>query len=269
MLQALTETGLRPDLLIGTSVGAVNAAWMAGQPDHDGALKLGEIWLSLRRQDIFPLSPWIGAAGLLGRCNHMVPNTNLRALLEKHVPYQRIEDARIPLHIITTELKTGRAAVHSSGPAVPALLASTAIPGVFPPVTIGRRDYVDGGVANHTPITAAIELGAAEIYVLPVGYPWLLQERSNALGMALYALARFVEQKLDAEVKANKDLATIHVLPAPEPPSISPADFSRSAELIAMGLKSARRYLGANERPAKLRQSEKPLRLDPSPARAA
>ena len=276
MLQALTETGLRPDFLIGTSVGAVNAAWMAAQPDHDGAVQLGEIWLSLRRQDIFPLNPWVGAAGLLGRCNHMVANTNLRALLEKHMPFQRIEDAKVPLHIITTELKTGRAVVHSSGPVVPALLASTAIPGVFPPVTIGRRDYVDGGVANHTPITAAIELGAAEIYVLPVGYPWTLQEPSNALGMALYALARFVEQKLDAEVKANKGLAAIHVLPAPDPPSISPADFSRTAELISRGLKSARRYLGANERPEKEQaekhqQPENPLRLhpNPSPARAA
>lgn len=271
MLQALTENGIRPDFLIGTSVGAVNAAWMAARPNHEGAMRLGEIWLSLRRQDIFPLSPWVGAAGLLGRCNHIVPNTNLRALLEKHVPFHRIEDATVPLHIITTELKTGRAVIHSSGPVVPALLASTAIPGVFPPVTIGRREYVDGGVANHTPISAAIEFGAAEIYVLPVGYPWLLQEPSNALGMALYALARFVEQKLDAELKANEDVASIHVLPAPEPPSISPADFSRTAELIAKGLKTSRRYLGADKAglEKEARETEKTLRLSPSPARAA
>ena len=270
MLQALTESGVRPDLLIGTSVGAVNAAWVAGRPDHDRALELGEIWLGLRRQNIFPLSPWVGAAGLLGRCNHVIPNTNLRSLLEKHLPFQKLEEAKVPLHVITTELKTGRAVIHSSGPAVPVLLASTAIPGVFPPVTIGGREYVDGGVANHTPIAAAIELGATEIYVLPVGYPWLYQEPTNALGMALYALARFVEQKLDAEVKANKDLANIHVLPATDPPAISPADFSRTTELIADGLKSARAYLG--QRPARAhdrQRAEKPMRLDPAPARAA
>lgn len=270
MLQALTESRIRPDFLIGTSVGAVNAAWMAARPDHAGALELAEIWASLRRQDIFPLSPWVGAAGLLGRANHVVPNTNLKEVLKKHIPFRRIEDARIPLHVITTELRTGRAVSHCSGPTIPALLASTAIPGVFPPVTIGRREFVDGGVANHTPITAAIELGAQEIYVLPVGYPWLLQEPSNALGMALYALARFVEQKLDAEVEANKHVANIHVLPAPEPLPISPADFSHSGELIARGLKSARRYLGAAEKGTE-KEDDKHLRVkpSPSPARAA
>jgi len=270
MLQALTESGIRPDLLIGTSVGAVNAAWVAGRPDHVGALELGDIWLGLRRQNIFPLSPWIGAAGLLGRRNHLIPNTNLRGVLEKYIPFERLEDAKVPLHVITTELKTGRAVVFSSGPAIPALLASTAIPGLFPPVAIGRREYVDGGVANHTPITAAIELGATEIYVLQVGYPWLYQEPTNALGMALYALARFVEARLDAEVKANKEIAEIHVLPTLDPPSISPADFSRTAELIGKGLKSARRYLGSAA-PAQQpdRHPGRPLRLDPSPARAA
>lgn len=271
MLQALTDAGIHPDLLLGTSVGAVNAAWVAGRPDHDGTLELGEIWLGLRRQDVFPLSPWVSAAGLLGRANHIIPNTNLRSVLERHIPYQRLEDARVPLHVITTELKTGRAAIMSSGPTVPALLASTAIPGVFPPVTIGRRDYVDGGVANHTPITAAIELGAGEIYVLPVGYPWLHEEPTNALGMALYALARFVEQKLDAEVAANKDLARIHVLPTLDLPSVSPADFSRTKELIAKGQKSVRRYLGAAEAPVpdKAPDKTRQLRVDPSPAQAA
>src|SRR5438270_428308 len=80
--------------------------------------------------------------------------------------------------------------VLSSGPAVPALLASCAIPGVFPPMTIGRRELIDGGVANHTPIATAVELGARVIYVLPIGYPWLHEEPANALGMALQALAR-------------------------------------------------------------------------------
>jgi NTE family protein len=265
MLQALTEAGIRPDMLIGTSVGAVNAAWAGGRPDHAGALELGEIWLGLRRQDVFPLSPWVGAAGLLGRCTHVIPNTGLRSILEKHLPYGRLEQAKVPVHVIATELKTGRGAVLSSGPAVPALLASTAIPGVFPPVTIGRRIYVDGGVANHTPITAAIELGATEIYVLPVGYPWLHQEPTNALGMALYALARFVDQKLDGEVAANKDVAQIHVLRMDDVPTVSPADFSRTKELIACGQQSVRRYLGSG----RTVQPDRPLRFDPSPAQAA
>jgi NTE family protein len=245
MLQALTEAGIRPDLLIGTSVGAVNAAWIAGRPDHQGALELGEIWMRLRRQDIFPISPWSSARGLLGRSNHVISNANLRSLLERTLPFERLEEAPIPVHVITTELKTGRAVAMSSGPAVPALLASTAIPGVFPPVTIGRREFIDGGVANHTPIVAAIALGATRIFVLPVGYPWLRQEPTNALGMALHALARFVEQRLDAEVEAHQDAAEIQVLPTCEIPAVSPADFGHTAELIARGYRSTRRYLGS------------------------
>lgn len=256
MLQALTEAGICPDLLIGTSVGAVNAAFMAADPCPEGAERLGKIWRGLRRQDIFPLSPWSSARGLLGRSNHLISNSNLRAVLERHLPYERLEDAAIPVHVITTELKTGRAVLMSSGPAVPALLASTAIPGIFPPVTIGRREFIDGGVANHTPIAAAIELGATRILVLPVGYPWLRQEPTNALGMALYALARFVEQRMDAEVAAYRGAADIHVLPTPDALAASPADFSHTEELMARGCKSARKYISSV-----LLAPAKPLRL--------
>jgi NTE family protein len=266
MLQALTEAGVRPDLLIGTSVGAVNAAWIAGNPDPDGARKLGEIWVGLRRQDVFPLSPWSSARGLLGRSNHVISNASIRQVLERNLPYQRLEDTVVPVHVITTELKTGRAVLLSAGPAIPALLASTAIPGIFPPVTIGRRQFIDGGVANHTPIAAALELGATRIIVLPVGYPWLGQEPTNALGMALHALARFVEQKLDAEVAAYKNLADIQVLPTLEAPAVSPADFSHTEELIARGYRSARKYLASvHEVPARA----KPRVLAPAAIGAA
>lgn len=269
MLQALTASGVRPDLLIGTSVGALNAAWMGFWPDHDGALELGDVWLGLRRHDVFPLSPWSGARGLFGRSNHLISNSSLRTILEAHFRDVRLEEASVPVHVVTTDLKTGRAVTLSTGPAIPALLASTAIPGVFPPVAIGRRDLVDGGVANHTPITNAIELGATDIYVLPVGYPWLRQQPTTALGMALYALARFVEQKLDAEVAMHRHHANIHVLPTFELPSVSPADFRQTRELIARGQKWARRYLGSSQAVAQLERARdtRPPALDP--ARAA
>ncbi len=279
MLQALFEKGVRPDFLVGTSVGAINAAWVAGRPDHDGTHELAEIWLGLRRQNVFPISPLTSAAGLLGRSNHFISNQSLRLVLEKHVPFKRIEEAAVPLHVVATDLKSGRAAVLTSGPAIPALLASCAIPGVFPPVSIGRHEYVDGGVANHTPITVAIELGATEIYVLSVGYPWLNREPSNALGMALHALARIVEQKLDAEIAAHKDSANIHVMPSLDLADVSPADFSRTKDLIDWGYQSAGRAISAGNgravlpagraRGALLTRAKKTLRLSPIPAQAA
>lgn len=270
MLRALYERGIHPDLLIGTSVGAVNAAWIAGQPGLDGVDRLAKIWLSLRRQDVFPLNPLVSAAGLLGRSNHFIPNDSLRGMLDAHMPFTRLEEAAIPLHVVTTELKSGRATIMTSGPAVPALLASCAIPGVFPPVTIDRREYIDGGVANHTPLTVAIELGATEVYVLPVGYPWLNREPTNALEMALNALARIIEQKLNAEVEQNRRAATIHVLPAMDLADVSPADFSHTRELIDWGFKATCRYLGgSNGRTVMPEPAKKTLKLSPSPARAA
>jgi len=242
MLQALFDAGVRPDLMVGTSVGAVNAAWVAAWPEPDGVKKLSEIWRGLKRDDIFPLG-WTAAMGLLGRGTHMISNRGLRTVIETNLPYERVEHAVLPVHIVTTDLKSGRAIVISSGDVVPALLASCAIPGVFPPVTIGRRELVDGGVANHTPIAAAIELGAQQVYVLPIGYPWLHERPTNALGMALQALARLVEQRLEQEIATYRQSAEILVVPAVQPLAVSPADFSHTDELIERGYASAARLL--------------------------
>ena len=248
MLQALFEEGIQPDLLVGTSAGAVNAAWVAGCPGCDGVKELAGIWSGLRRNHIFPLNPWAGARGLLGRTNHVISNSGLRALLARHIPYQRLEEATIPIHVVATDLKNGHAVVLSSGPTVPALLASCAIPGVFPPVTVGRRELVDGGVADLTPIAAAIEQGATQVYVLPIAYPWLRQERANAIGMALQALARVVEQRLHVAVAAYQHAADIRLLPSIDAPGVSPADFSRTPELISRAYRVTRRYLSAKPR---------------------
>jgi len=250
MLQALMEAGIRPDFMIGTSVGAVNAAWLAAQPDVQGVVKLAEIWSGLRRQDVFPFNPWSGALGLFGRTKHVISNAGLRSILQKNLPYERLEQAPVPVHVVTTDLKTGRAVVLSSGPIVPALLASTAIPGVFPPVTIGRRELIDGGVAGHNPIAAAIDLGASRVIVLPIGYPWVRTRPTNALGMALHALARIIEQRLEAEVRAHRSSAEILMLPSVDTLAVSPADFSRTQELIKLAYRSSRRFLaGAAQRP--------------------
>lgn len=242
MLQALFDSGIRPDMMVGTSVGAINAAWVGAWPDAGGMRRLAEIWRGLRRDDVFPLG-WTAAMGLLGRGKHLISNAGLRAIIEQNVPYERIEHAIVPVHIVATDLKSGRAVVLSSGEVVPALLASSAIPGVFPSVTIGRRELVDGGVANHTPIAAAIERGAQQIYVLPIGYPWLHEKPTNALGMALQALARLVEQRLEQEIAIYEKTAEIFIVPAMDPLAVSPADFTHTAELIERGYSSADRLL--------------------------
>jgi NTE family protein len=172
------------------------------------------------------------------------------------------------VYVVATDLKSGRPVVLSSGPAIPALLASTAIPGVFPPVMIGRRELVDGGVANHAPIAAAIELGATRVVVLPIGHPWVGNQPTNALGMALYALARFVEQRLEAEIRVCCRSAEIIVLPTVDSVAVSPADFSRTQDLIRLAYRSSRRHLAARaSRPPAMKPAA--LKLVGSPGVAA
>src|SRR4029077_4933545 len=168
----------------------------------------------------------------------------------------RLEDSAIPVHVVATDLRTGHAVILSSGPAIPALLASTAIPGVFPPVAIGRRELIDGGVADMTPIAAAVAQGATQVYVLPAGYPWLRQEGANAIGMALQALSRVVESRLHVEgaaprhaagvprrVPPHRPAADVRLLPTIDGPAVSPADFSRSSELISRSYRVTRKFL--------------------------
>ena len=267
MLQALFDAGIRPDMLVGTSVGAVNAAWVGAWPDPEGINKLAEIWRGLKRDDVFPLG-WTAAMGLLGRGKHLISNHGLRTIIETHMPYQRIENAIVPVHLVATELKSGKAVVLSSGEVVPALLASCAIPGVFPPVSIGKRELVDGGVANHTPIAAAIERGAEQIYVLPIGYPWLHEEPTNALGMALQALARLVEQRVEQEIAMYEKTAEIFTVPAMEPIAVSPADFSHTAELIERGHASSVKLLETIGRRRRAAAAAKARRPASSPSAA-
>ena len=120
MLQALDTEGVRPDIVIGTSVGAVNGAWVAsGRPVSE----LTDVWLSLRSRQIFPLRPLVGLRGFLGRGSHLVPNSGLRQLLKSHMTFRRLEDAPIPFSVITTDVSSGEEVRLDHGRAVDAILA--------------------------------------------------------------------------------------------------------------------------------------------------
>ncbi len=233
MLAALTEHGINPDFVIGSSVGALNAAWVATYPGRQGILSLSELWCSLGRNDVFPLRPLAGLTGFLGRRNSLVPSDGLRSILTKRLRLDRIENARIPLHIVATEVTHGDEVVLSRGSAIDALLASTAIPGVFPPVTIDGRALMDGGVADNTPVSSAVALGATRIFVLPTGYACgLAIPPKGALGMVLQALSLLIAQRLSFDIERFEDRAELHVIPPLCPLDVSPVDFSKSAQLI-------------------------------------
>lgn len=248
MLLALADRGITPDLLVGSSVGAVNATWTAGRPGAQGARQLAEIWRSVKRENVFPVRPLAGLIGFLGRSDHLVPPDPLRSLLARHLGYERLEDAHVRVEVIATEVTTGFEAVLDRGDVVDAVAASAAIPGVFPPVRIDGRDLMDGGVSDNTPVSRAVEAGADRIYVMPTGYACALDEAPrSALAMVLQAITLLVQQRLIADVARYQSSVDLRVLPPLCPLHISPVDFSHTAELINRAHESASRWL---DRPA-------------------
>jgi len=243
MLEALLEAGITPDFIVGTSAGALNGCWLAGHPDVDGVAELRQLWKSVRRKDVFPLSPLGAVRALAGRRDHVVSAGRLERWLSERVPFQRLEDATVPLHVMATDLMTGEPVVLSTGDIVAALLASTAMPGIFPPVSIDGRLLVDGGVTSDTPVPEAVQLGADVIYVLPtVGVERGSRPRS-APGVALLALAHMLGHASDSEVAASAATTTVYVAPAPATGSISPFNFDHSEELMDTGFAATRAWL--------------------------
>lgn len=245
MLLALTEAALHIDLVVGASVGALNAAFFAQDPTPRRAHGLAELWRGLRRNEVFPLSFLTGLETLLLDRDYFVKPCALRALIHRNLGIRNIEDAPLPLHIVATDVLQGAAVLLSSGNLETALLASTAIPLVFPQVKIGGRSLVDGGVSDDTPIDGAIKLGARRIVVLPTGMPCAAQAPPRGLlPLALHVLNLMTMSQLDHAVARFAKQARITVVPPLCPLDVSVFDFSRTASLIERSAAQTRQWLG-------------------------
>ena len=245
MLQALLAWGEVPSLLVGTSAGAINAAYIASDPTFDCADGLGHIWCAVRRQDVLPLSVRSIVAGMFGRRGNLVDSRGLRSFLERNLPYRVLEQAAVPVHLVASEVATGQEVVLSTGPAVEAVLASSAIPGVFPPVKLGSQWLMDGGVANNAPISVAVGLGAKRIIVLPTGFACALPDvPRGAIASAMHAVSMLVARQLvrDAEHWINSHIV-LRIVPALCPLAVSPYDYSAARPLIERARASTQQWL--------------------------
>jgi NTE family protein len=238
MLQALLDWGETPSFMVGASAGAINAAYFAAEPTRAGADGLEKLWCALRRRDVFPIN-WRSVIGLLRRRDYLVDSHALRQLLERHLPYRRLEDASIPLHIVASDMLSGEEVLLSSGPVIDLL--------------------VDGGVANNTPISTAVKLGATRIIVLPTGFACALhQVPKGAIARAMHALGLLVSRQLvhDAERLAGSAIE-LRIVPSVCPLETSPYDYSVARTLIAQAKAGTLQWLDAGG----LERSEVPMAL--------
>jgi NTE family protein len=245
MLQALYERGIRPDLVVGTSVGAINAAFIASHPPTlRTAYELQRIWRGLSRGQVFPANPVTATLGFLGLRNHFISAGSLRRLVSRHVPIARLENAEVALHVVATDVMTGTEVLLSTGSVVDAVLASAAIPGIFPPIERGSQLLMDGAIANNTPISQAVKLGADRVIVLQaIRAGRLTRAPRGVLAAGLSAVSHALTHRFLEDLRRYSSVAELTILPAPAADGILPTDFGHTDHLIAEGLRGARMIL--------------------------
>lgn len=253
MLQALTDRGVEPDLLVGTSCGALNAAWVAGHGMSNESLdELATVWTGLRRGDVFPIDVRQVLRGLVGIRPALVANGKLRRFIANQAGVEDLANAQVPTHFVAADLMTGRGVLISTGGLTNGVLASCAIPGLLPPVEHDGAQLVDGSLAREAGITQALHLGASVIYVLPTGAPCALPRAPrSAIGVALHSLTLLINQRLIHEIAALDAETPINLLPPLCPLAVSAADFSQANELITRARQSSLEWIdsGSTELP--------------------
>lgn len=243
MLREVLSCGIQPDFIVGVSAGALNGAFLAEDLSVASLDRMVGLWSRVTTREILGLS-WRSMLALVGMRDHFADSGGLRTLLARELRAQNFEDLRIPLHVLSADLITGEGLVLSTGSLSTAILSSTAIPGVFPPVVHDGRLLIDGAVASDTPIAVAIRLGAARLLVLPCGFSCADAVVSrHALGRAMHAITLLGARQLRQDYDRYANDAQIHVVPPLCPLSQSAYDYSNGAELIRRARQSTEAWI--------------------------
>ena len=277
-LRALLEHGITPDVIVGTSIGSWNGAWVAHDPTAEGIEGLEAIWKTLtarrvllgfeapgqRQMRIAGLRVLVAARRVTSGYPSLYSDTGLRQLIAMHVGERTFDELRIPLRIIATDLTHGNRAIFKSGPLGPAILASSAIPGIFPPVCIDECAYIDGSALDNCSLETALELGARRIFVVDVDYDdgtaasplWCGEPTPAALrtrGATRHALAAVLERMAQVVFAYQLQRALNRVPRGIEVHVIRPGagvaggvlDFERAPEWMDRAYAMTRKYLHA------------------------
>src|ERR1700750_3346455 len=231
------------DMVVGSSVGPLNGAYYACDPTLKGVLQLETIWRGLQRRDVFPVT-WRTLLGFLWRRGFLISHDGIEKLIDDHLPYRRLQDARLPVHIVATDIISGDSVVLSEGSAAQAIIASTAIPGAFAPVHYKDWYLADGAISSNTPIKVAVAKGARRLIILPTGYACATHAPPvGAVANALHALTLLIARQLVIELEGLGPDIEYFVVPPLCPLVGSPYDFSRTADHIDRAIGSTDEWL--------------------------
>ena len=243
MLRALLDHGVTADLIVGSSVGAMNGAHFAFHPDAEGVEKLAAVWLSLRRRDVFPVGIET-LTNLAFRGEFGIETVGLRRLIDTHLPNAELDNARLPMHVVATDFLSGEPVVMGEGPVADAVIASCAIPAAFAPVLRNGKYLTDGAVASNTPIKVAADLGATRAIVLPTGFACAMRvPPRGAIAQALHSVTLLIARQLISDLALVSSRLEVSIVPPLCPLACSAYDFSHSASLIERAEASTRAWL--------------------------
>ena len=239
MLRALVERGIGADVVVGTSAGALNGAAFATSPTAEKVEALGNVWLGLKGEHVFPGGTLKRVWNILRRDDHLIPSDGLGQVIANAGVAPTFAETAIPLRVVTADLRTGDELVFVNGPLPPVLLASSALPGIFPPVELNGHTLVDGAVVNLVPISHAVAGPVDRIFVLDVSDP-LGSDRPirSPLDVVVRAFAISRDLRFELELQwVPKDIEVV-VLPPPVDDRDF-FDFSGGARLIDEAYKGA------------------------------
>lgn len=249
VLRALTEAGVVPDQLIGVSAGSVNAALFAWNSDLDGVHRVENVWRGIRRRDLLRLHPGRLAMAVAGRHPSFLDNRYGTAFLRRHLGRRLIEHAPIRLACVASDLATGEAVALTSGDLTTAVLASSAFPGVYPPIDIDGRTLIDGGVVADIPLDTAVALGVKSVLVLSV--PALTHEIGARRAIDLLFRASSLGVEAHGRTMLRRPPKELVVVEVPAPPtSLTTFDVGRSAGMIEAGHAATAAWLISATAPA-------------------
>jgi NTE family protein len=242
-LKAIVENGIQADMVLGTSVGSLNGTMYAYDPTMKGIAFIEKIWRNIKVWNVFTPSPITPVVNITTAGLYLISPKNIRKLITENIPFTRIEETKLPLYIIGTDIKSGEEVVFNKGLALEALMSSVCIPGVFPPQTMSNRMLVDGGVLNNAPISTAVRLGAERIVIFPIGVPSSDQEPKNVTEILIRSFIYLLNRQLTTDIQLYKKKVELIIIPPPDRIDVGPHDFSKSGKLIDQSYEKAIEWL--------------------------